>query len=183
MENTIQIKSGILNSVGRVGLVGAMFAFGTVLVLGFVIYSAFIVFTIRYPTYDAVVVTNIEIGGPAWAVGVEPGDVITHVDGDKLRSRSQLTDMLRATLGHTMTWIIDRDGTTLSVDVRSRNRPAFGQPIVGVLTRNVGEGRGRKAKLMESLPLAYAGAVFVIGALVVGLRKKRTNGSITALTD
>jgi membrane-associated protease RseP (regulator of RpoE activity) len=59
---------------------------------------------------EAVIVTNIEVGSPAWLAGVRPGDVVDKVDGAPVGDVHALTAQLaqRGEAGEPMTWSVHR---------------------------------------------------------------------------
>jgi hypothetical protein len=61
---------------------------------------------------QAVVVTNVEVGSPAWLAGVRPGDVIDSVDGQPVGTVHELSAQIAA-LGEgeqPTTWVVRRPG-------------------------------------------------------------------------
>jgi hypothetical protein len=59
---------------------------------------------------EAVIVTNIEVGSPAWLAGVRPGDVIDRVDGAPVGDVHALSALLiaRGEAAQAMTWSVHR---------------------------------------------------------------------------
>lgn len=177
MEDSVRMRSGILHSAGRVGLVRATLATGAALLLGFIAYSTFIVFVPHSPSYDGVLVSQVESGSPASIAGVRPGDVITRVDDVKV-NRHQLSEAVLSSLGRTMTWNVNRDGSTVALYVQPLAQPGPNQPAVGIDVRNV--FKGRKATVLAILPVAFVGAGLVIAGSLIGLRRKQTGRRRTA---
>lgn len=59
---------------------------------------------------NAVVVTNVEVGSPAWLAGVRAGDVIDEVDGRPVPTVVELADQIarRGPAGDSMRWRVSR---------------------------------------------------------------------------
>jgi S1-C subfamily serine protease len=73
------------------------------------------------PVERGVLVLRLEEGGPASAVGVEPGDVITALDGRALRDLHDLHEWLsRHRVGDEVSLTLLRDGRALTVRPRLR---------------------------------------------------------------
>ncbi len=63
-------------------------------------------------------VDSVSEGGYAAAAGIQPGDIITHAEGEPLYATSDLSQILSSMLvGDTLHLIVNRDGETLEIDV------------------------------------------------------------------
>ena len=69
-------------------------------------------------------VLGVEPGGPAARAGVEPGDVVVAVDGERVRTVEQVLSALRqSSPGDELSMTIGREGQPLELEVRLSNRP------------------------------------------------------------
>ncbi len=67
-------------------------------------------------------VDSVSEGGYAAAAGIQPGDIITHAEGEPLYTTSDLSQMLSSMLvGDTLHLTVYRDGETLDIDVELSN--------------------------------------------------------------
>jgi len=65
------------------------------------------------PTPVGALVDSVDVGGPAAIAGIEPGDVVTGVDGYRVRSAAELKTRIYADPpGRDVTVTLDREGTT-----------------------------------------------------------------------
>ena len=77
-------------------------------------------------------VTEVVTGSPAEAAGVQPGDIIVRVGGDRIESMPDLQRAFRSNLGSEMEWLIDRDGRQEIVRLTPLQNPPQGQGAIGV---------------------------------------------------
>ena len=86
------------------------------------------------PDGEGVLITNVESNSPAAKAGLEAGDVITKVDGNRVRTLAELRSQLRAKRqAATVTLSLTRKGSEMSVNIEPR--------------------RGRSASAGRSIPL------------------------------
>lgn len=70
------------------------------------------------------IVSDLVSGGPSERAGLQPGDVVTSVNGQTVKSSSELTrEVAKASAGQTLKLDIIRDGRRRTVEVRSGVRP------------------------------------------------------------
>ena len=86
------------------------------------------------PDGEGVLITSVESNSPAAKAGIEAGDVITKVDGDRVRSLRELRDELRIKReAKTVTLNLLRKGNEMSMTVEPRRgrsqRPAPSIPL------------------------------------------------------
>jgi regulator of sigma E protease len=67
------------------------------------------------------VIGEVRAGGPAEAAGLRPGDRILAIDGETIVEATRVRDLIRASgstgQARTMTWRVDRGGSTLELKV------------------------------------------------------------------
>lgn len=79
------------------------------------------------PDGEGILITNVESNSPATKAGLEAGDVITKVDGDRVRTLGELRDHLRVKReAKTVTLSVLRKGTEMSVNVVPRKAQSLG---------------------------------------------------------
>jgi regulator of sigma E protease len=83
------------------------------------------------PAANAQVVGEMR-DGTAPLQGIQPGDIITEVEGREIENTSELVYANRLNLGETQTWKIVRGGSTLTAKVYARWHPPEGQGPTGV---------------------------------------------------
>ena len=171
MESSIQTSPETARTSGRTGLMRAMLALGAVILLGFLVYSAFLMLT-RPPSFNGARVNGLNVGSPAWEAGIIPDDVITHVNGTELNSLTHLGQIITDSLGQKMIWIVERRGTTMTIEILPDTDNASDQRTVGVYLSD--RYKGRKDLVLDVLPVAYIGTGFLALGLIIGLRLKRT---------
>jgi regulator of sigma E protease len=64
--------------------------------------------------------------------GLQPGDLITEVEGREVRNTSELVYANRLNLGETQTWTLVRAGSRLTANVYARWHPSAGQGPTGI---------------------------------------------------
>ncbi len=79
----------------------------------------------------------VEPGSPAAAAGFAPGDLVTAIDGEKISSFQDLMQAVVLNTGIDMTFLVDRDGKTLTLNAAPRvmlvNQGQLGKRRVGHL--------------------------------------------------
>jgi PDZ domain-containing protein len=86
---------------------------------------------IKYRTYPGVV--SVEKGLPAYGQ-LDPGDLITAVDGQAVTSSGQLTTQIKAHAARPLTVTVQRDGKTRQVQLTAKK--VGGRPILGVVVQD-----------------------------------------------
>lgn len=66
--------------------------------------------------HDPPLVKTVEPGSPADISGLRPGDVLTHIDGTRLDRRAGGRKFSTLTPGQTITWMVRREGRTLTIE-------------------------------------------------------------------
>lgn len=88
-------------------------------------------FAIRGQEYTPPRVAAVVAGSPAATAGLRPGDVITAVDGDRVRSFTDVSRAVQLSDGSVMRLTVERGGATLTLDARPkvlRGIDRFGGP-------------------------------------------------------
>ncbi|MBI2765381.1 MAG: site-2 protease family protein [Chloroflexi bacterium] len=70
--------------------------------------------------------------GSAPVQGLQPGDIVTEVEGRDVKNTNELIYANRLNLGETQTWRINRQGSTLTAKVYARWHPPAGQGPTGI---------------------------------------------------
>ena len=92
-------------------------------------------------------VAAVEVGTPAAAAGLQPGDRIVAVNGRPTRTFDATTHLIRASRGGPVTLTVLRDGRRLAVGprhtIRSGGRWIFGfEPAAEIISYSVGQAAG-----------------------------------------
>jgi regulator of sigma E protease len=77
-------------------------------------------------------VTTLDPGAPAPAQGLQPGDVVTRVNGSDIHNTGELVYQNRLHVGETQDWTIERGGQKLKAEVYARLHPPAGQGATGI---------------------------------------------------
>lgn len=77
-------------------------------------------------------VTGTMTDGSRPQQGLQPGDIVTNVDGSDIKNTGELVYANRLHLGQTQDWTIQRDGATLHAQVYARWHPPAGQGATGI---------------------------------------------------
>ena len=79
------------------------------------------------PDGEGVLITNVEANSPAAKAGLEAGDVITKVDGDRVRTLAELREQLRLKReAKTVMLSVLRKGSEISVNIEPRRGQSRG---------------------------------------------------------
>ena len=79
------------------------------------------------PDGEGVLIINVEANSPAAKAGLEAGDVITKVEGDRVRTLGELRDQLRLKReAKTVMLSVLRKGSEISVNIEPRRGPSRG---------------------------------------------------------
>lgn len=90
---------------------------------------------------QSVGITQVEPNTPAAAAGLQEGDEVQSIDGQKVTSVGELVAFTQSHQGQTMQFSIERGTQQLSIAVNSRTAPANGQGAVGIGVAEVGNVR------------------------------------------
>ncbi|MBN2303513.1 MAG: PDZ domain-containing protein [Anaerolineae bacterium] len=108
-----------------------------------------------------ITVYDTQPGSPAAAAGLQPGDMITAVDGEAVRFSDDLSEVLEARIDETVTLSVVRDGDPLDValDIRDIPRPTYVRPYV--------------VELVADMPAVSAGfeigdAILAVDGVMIG---------------
>ena len=81
--------------------------------------------SLQLDSHDGLIITAIVRNSPAHKAGLEPGDIITGIDGSKLKNgHDALAIITNKQPGEKVTLLIKRDGKQYSVDATTIARPA-----------------------------------------------------------
>lgn len=110
---------------------------------------------------------SIEPGSAAEAAGLQAGDVIIEVEGEKIgTNRDRLTDLITEHKDQPMTWIIERNGEQRQATVIPRET-IQGTVLVGIMLDYV----RRDVTLTEAITGAWDNMVFVTEQIFIGFRQ------------
>lgn len=65
-----------------------------------------------------VLVWKVIMGSPAHNGGLQPGDIVTHIDGKQIRSASDVYDVLKQTNMKNLRMSVQRQGKQFDVNVQ-----------------------------------------------------------------
>ncbi len=110
---------------------------------------AFLLFAALFMVPQDVLVGQVSIaqvnpGSPAEQAGIQAGDQVVIVDGNKLDNHGDLSHYISLKVGQQMTWQLRRDGRDLTLYVTPRLNPPEGQGATGVVVATLnGEAESR----------------------------------------
>ncbi|MEQ8279011.1 MAG: RIP metalloprotease RseP [Deltaproteobacteria bacterium] len=109
----------------------------------------FFAYNLLGPTVPSPIVGQMEIGDPADVAGLEPGDRIIEVDGERTWSFHRITELISARPGQKTPIKVERDGQEVALEVTPktiRRQDPFGETtdwgIIGVVGASHGTGIG-----------------------------------------
>ncbi|MCK5360996.1 MAG: PDZ domain-containing protein, partial [Gammaproteobacteria bacterium] len=80
--------------------------------------------SLQLDTHDGLIITGIVRNSPAHKAGLEPGDIVTGIDGKKLKSGHEaLAVITNKQPGENVTLLINREGREYSVSATTIARP------------------------------------------------------------
>jgi len=87
------------------------------------------------------VIELVETGSPAAEAGLEPGDEIVSLDGDKVKNQQEVGRLIRLNMGETIAFVVERPVPgggfeTFKADVKARWAPPGGQGPTGIQISN-----------------------------------------------
>jgi len=81
------------------------------------------------------VVLNFLSDSPAWEAGLEKGDRIVSLDGQKLFSREHMIELINAKAGEPVEMVVDRDGEVLALVVAPSFNEEHQRAMIGISFR------------------------------------------------
>ena len=84
------------------------------------------------PASNEALVTQIAPESPAMQVGLEPGDIILSVEGERIEDIEDLIDKINANVGREISLTVERDDETRTVEITPRVNPPEGEGAIGV---------------------------------------------------
>lgn len=88
------------------------------------------------PIANQVLITEVSPNSPAQSAGIQPGDVITHVNSKPLESLEDFQKHIKTLAGAEITLTIERNGSEQLLHVTPREDPPAGQGALGVAITN-----------------------------------------------
>ncbi|MFD0869153.1 RIP metalloprotease RseP [Paenibacillus residui] len=132
-------------------------------ILAFVL---FLIFMFMNGVPVNVTLGGIEPGSPAEKAGLAAGDVIREVNGETIGTdRNKLMELINASAGQPMTWVIERDQEQLSKEVVPRGKEST-EPLVGV---SLAFGT-RSVQIGEAFTGAWNNMVLVAKQIMIGFK-------------
>lgn len=97
----------------------------------FAIVAFTLIYTVGVPTHTSRVGTVLE-KTPAYAAGIQSGDIITAIDGRKVSKWSELADMIYESGGRELAITVDREGTIFDFTIlpeKTKGQNIFGEEV------------------------------------------------------
>ncbi len=118
-------------------------------------------------TQQDTLVYRVSPGSPAEAAGLQPGDKIVAMDGQKLNMVSQFIDATRQRTGQQIDLTVERDGQLVDIKVTPRTKWPEGEGPLGVAL----QGRTTKTELVRypiynAVPMGFGQATLAIQTTV-----------------
>lgn len=97
---------------------------------------AILFYQIGEPDINKVAILDIAKGSPAEKVGLEVGDIISHVNGIEINSTTKLQDAIYSELGNEIEIFILRDEKNIEFHITPRKSPPENEGAIGILMGN-----------------------------------------------
>lgn len=110
-----------------IALSGPVMNFIIGIILLVVIYGA-----VGIPASDQAMVSQVVPDSPAMQAGLESGDIILSIDGEKVANIETLIETINQKAGTEITLSVERDGQTSTVQITPRNDPPEGEGAMGI---------------------------------------------------
>lgn len=114
-----------------IALSGPVMNFLIGILLLIVIYSA-----IGIPASNQAMITQIAEGSPAMEANLQPGDIVTAVDGEEIENIDNLIATINENVGQEITLRVERDEEINTVTLTPRENPPQGEGAMGVALSN-----------------------------------------------
>ncbi|HEY3345559.1 MAG TPA: M50 family metallopeptidase [Anaerolineaceae bacterium] len=121
------------------------------ILVGLILFSVMLM-RLGSPVTNQVQVIDVSPASPAQQAGLQPGDLLLAIDGQKVNSTDALRSAIQSHLGKQVTLDLSRSGKQLQVILTPRANPPQGQGAVGIVMGNP----TRPVTLGEALPAAVA---------------------------
>ena len=110
-----------------VGLAGSAMHFLAALLLAFSVVS---IFGVKEPVEESWFVASVEAGSPADEAGLEAGDRILAIDGERIPEWTVVSETLQASPGEHLRLLVERDGEELTLDATlADEHPSLGEDV------------------------------------------------------
>ena len=117
------------------------------LLTGILLFS--IVFSqIGAPDYQTVQIMNISQNSPAALAGIQIGDIVYDIEGQRINSMEELSQIIKDNLGKAITVTLVREGTQIPVQVIPREKPPVGEGALGIMMSNP----SKDINIIQSIP-------------------------------
>lgn len=117
--------------------------------MNFVFAILFFIISFMYfgtPVTDSVI-GEVKVGGPAYNAGLQDGDVVLSIDGEKTADWNDMTESIYPAAGKTLVFEIDRNGEVFKTEVTPQYNEEYGYAVIGI-NQHI-----EKANLFESIKL------------------------------
>src|SRR5438270_2947500 len=126
------------------------------------------VFMIGAPTPTGrVQVTQVLADSPAFAAGIQVGDVVTDIQGRPVRRLREFRDQVQFRLGQPTNFTVLRNGQSLTLTLTPRENPPEGQGALGIAIRD--EIVNKQYPAWTAFAYGVRDAAVTFGAIWVGL--------------
>lgn len=164
----------------RISLISVMRLVAALTMLVFVIVAATIVFSGPTRSLEGFFIQKVEPGSPADIAGVS--GILTHINGKRISSSSQLSEAIYDSLGEEMAWTLAENDTVRIVGITPLERPEVGQSPTGVISaQGLSRPVGRISRIIGVTPIAYIGAGMLVLVELAAWRRRRA-GTLSELS-
>src|SRR5699024_11159282 len=97
------------------------------------------------PTFEPTI-TEVQKDSPAYAAGMRDGDTVTAIEGEEITKWPQLAEYVQNHPNDTLTFVVERDGEELTMDITPNVIEEAGQQYgqIGVLYSKIGRASCRE---------------------------------------
>jgi regulator of sigma E protease len=146
-ENDPEVPGG-MGAANPWKRLGVLLAGSTMNLLTGILLFSFVFSQIGAPDYQTVQIMDIAQNSPAALAGIQIGDVVYDIEGQRIESMEELSQIIKDNLGKAITVTLVRDGTRVPVQVIPREKPPVGEGALGIMMTNP----SKDINIVQSIP-------------------------------
>ncbi len=119
------------------------------LLVGFIIFAILFI-RIGSPDISRVQIQDVVADSPASLSGIQVGDIVVEINGQKITSMDTIHQIVQAEKGKEISFVVDRNGTLVTLSTTPRATPPEGQGPLGIVMGNP----TKPITILQALPMA-----------------------------